>query len=51
MFYAEINLANVVVNLVKQGQYPGALAAIFGPMHPINPMLFPATTNIRRGNQ
>ena len=35
--YAEVDLTDVVVNLVKQGHYSGISFAIFGPTHPSNP--------------
>ena len=36
-FYAEVDLTNAVVNLVKQGHYSGVSVAIFGPKHLSNP--------------
>ena len=35
--YAEVDLTDAVVDLVKQGHYSGVPAAIFGPTHPSNP--------------
>ena len=35
--YAEVDLTDAVVDLVKQGHYSGVSVAIFGPTHPSNP--------------
>ena len=35
--YAEVDLTDAVVDLVKQGHYSGVTVAIFGPTHPSNP--------------
>ena len=35
--YAEVDLTDAVVALVKQGHYSGVSVAIFGPTHPNNP--------------
>ena len=35
--YAEVDLTDAVVDLVKPGHYPGVPVAIFGPTHPGNP--------------
>ena len=35
--YAEVDLTDAVVNLVKQGHYSGVSVAILGPTHPSNP--------------
>ena len=32
--YAEVDLTDAVVNLMKQGHYSGVSVAIFGPTHP-----------------
>ena len=41
MLYAEIDLADAVVDLVEQGHYSGISVAIFGPTHPSNPKAGP----------
>ena len=35
--YAEVDLTDAVVNLVKQGHYSGVSVAILGPTYPNNP--------------
>ena len=35
--YAEVDLTDAVVDLVKPGHYPGVSVAIFGPTYPSNP--------------
>ena len=35
--YAEVDLTDAVVDLVKQEHYSGVSVAIIGPMHPSNP--------------
>ena len=35
--YAEVDLTDAVVNLMKQGHHSGVSVAIFGPTHPSNP--------------
>ena len=35
--YAEVDLTDAVVDLVKQGHYSGVSVAIFSPTHPSNP--------------
>ena len=35
--YAEVDLTDAVVDLVKKGHYSGVSVAIFGPTHPSNP--------------
>ena len=35
--YAEVDLTDAVVDMVKQGHYSGVSVAIFGPTHPSNP--------------
>ena len=35
--YAEVDLTDAVVDLVKQGRYSGVSVAIFGPTHPSDP--------------
>ena len=34
--YAEVDLADTVVDMVKQGHYSGVSVAIFEPTHPSN---------------
>ena len=36
MLFAEFDLTDAVVNLMKQGHYSGVSVAIFGPTHPSN---------------
>ena len=35
--YAEVDLTDAVVDLVKQGHYSAVSVVIFGPTHPSNP--------------
>ena len=35
--YAEVDLTDAVVDLVRQGHCSGVSVAIFGPTHPSNP--------------
>ena len=35
--YAEVDLTDAVMDMVKRGRYSGASVAIFGPTHPSDP--------------